>query len=90
MQDEIRLVPDILQRDDKCYFPVFTSDEEMGEYGNSLSHVRTHFVNTIQMAKENKKDVSGIVINAFSDQFEIGREIFDLIAGMDSAIEQRK
>lgn len=28
------------------------------------------------------------MINAFSDQFESGREIFDLIAEMDSDIEQ--
>ncbi len=47
VQDDVRLVPDILQRDDKYYFPVFTSDEEMGEYGNSFSHVRTHLLNAI-------------------------------------------
>jgi hypothetical protein len=30
-QDNIRMVPDILQNGDDFFFPVFTSAEEMGE-----------------------------------------------------------
>ena len=31
--DNIRMVPDILQNGENFFFPVFTSDKEMGEYG---------------------------------------------------------
>ena len=31
-QDNIRMVPDILQNGDDFFFPVFTTEEEMGEY----------------------------------------------------------
>ena len=36
-QDEVRMVPDILQNSDNLFFPIFSSDEEMGEYGEHFS-----------------------------------------------------
>ena len=43
-QDNVRFVPDILQSGGDFYFPVFTSEEEMGEYGEQFSHVGNHFL----------------------------------------------
>ena len=87
-QDSIRLVPDILQNGDAFYFPVFTSEEEMGEYGNSFSKVAKHFLEAANLALNNEKNVAGIVINAFSEPFVIPKEIFSIIAKMDSSIEE--
>lgn len=42
--DETRLIPDILQNGDEFFFPVFTTAEEMGEYGNNFSKVEKHFL----------------------------------------------
>lgn len=64
-QDEVRLIPDILQSEEEYYFPVFTTAEEMGEYGEIFSKVEGHFLEAVNLAKNNEKNVSGIVINAF-------------------------
>ena len=85
-QDYVRLVPDILQKGEEYFFPVFSSVEEMGEYGEGFSKIEKHFLEAISLAKNNKNDVSGIVINAFSEPCVIPKEIFDIIADMDSAI----
>lgn len=87
-QDSVRLVPDILQNGEEFFFPVFTTAEEMGEYGSGFSKVEKHFLETIILAKNNDRDVAGIVINAFSEPFVIDKELFDLIQEIESSIEQ--
>ena len=87
-QDSIRLVPDILQNGDDFFFPVFSSAEEMGEYGERFSKIGKHFLEALILARNNERNVAGIVINAFSEPFIIPREWFDLIAGMKSSLEE--
>lgn len=86
--DEIRMVPDILQNGEEFFFPVFTSVEEMGEYGEHFSTVQHHFLQATNLAKNNEKNVTGIVINAFSEPFVIPKDIFEIIAGMPSSFEE--
>lgn len=86
-RDNVRLVPDILQNGDNYFFPVFTSDEEMGEYGKNFSKIEKHFLEAIILAKNNEKKVTGIVINAFSNPFEIDKELFELVEKMESSLE---
>ena len=87
--DNVRLVPDILQNGDAFFFPVFTSAEEMGEYGDHFSKVEKHFLETIVLARNNEKDVTGIVINAFSEPFVVNKELFELIDGMESSLSAK-
>ncbi len=87
-QDEVRMVPDILKNGDDFFFPVFTSKEEMGEYGEQFSKVQRHFLEAAGLARNNEIHVKGIVINAFSEPFEIPVELFDLIARMRSSVEE--
>lgn len=87
---ETRMVPDILQNGDDFFFPVFTSHKEMGEYGEQFSKMERHFVEAMILARNNEKHVKGIVINAFSEPFVVPREMFDIIAGMDSSIEPKE
>ena len=89
-RDNIRLVPDILQNGDEFFFPVFTTDEEMGEYGEQFSKVQKHFIEAVNLAKNNEKNVKGIVINAFSEPFVFPIEMFDIIAGMKSSMEEQE
>ena len=86
--DETRLVPDILQNGEDFFFPVFTSAEEMGDYGNRFSKLEKHFLEAANLARNNEKNVKGIVINAFSEPFIVPKEMFDIIAGMKSFIEE--
>lgn len=85
--DEVRLVPDILQNGDEFFFPVFSSEEEMGEYGDRFSKVQKHILEVIPLARNNEKKIAGIVLNAFSDSFVLETKIFDLVEGMKSRIE---
>ena len=87
--DNVRLVPDILQNGDAFFFPVFTSAEEMGEYGDHFSKVEKHFLEMIVLARNNEKDVTGIVINAFSEPFVVNKELFELIEGMESSLSAK-
>ena len=81
-QDEVRLVPDILQKDNKYFFPVFSSVEDMGDYGDEHSKVEKHFVEALDLAKNNDAELSGIVFNAFSDPFILDKELLAIIEGM--------
>lgn len=85
-QDALRLVPDILQNGDDFFFPVFTSDREMGEYGAHFSKIEKHFLEAIQLARGNDKNVKGIVIDAFSESMIIHKELFDIIEEMKSRL----
>ena len=80
------MIPDILQNGDKFFFPAFTSAGEMGEYGNAFSKVAHHFLDVIKLAAGNEKNVSGIVINAFSEPFVLDRGLFDLVERMKSRL----
>lgn len=86
--DQVRLVPDILQNGDSFFFPIFSSAEEMGEYGNNFSKIEKHILEVIPLAKNNEKNVAGIVLNAFSDPFVLDAKIFDVVEGMKSRIQQ--
>ena len=89
-QDELRMVPDILQNGEDYFFPVFTTAKEMGEYGENFSKVERHFLEAANLARNNDKQVVGIVINAFSEPFVIPLDLFDLIADLPSAFETKE
>ncbi len=85
-EDNIRMIPDILQNEDGYFFPVFTGEEEMGEYGEHFSKLAQYFPDVMKAAENNEKKVIGIVINPFSDGFVIPVKLFGLIAGMESSV----
>jgi len=89
-QDTIRMVPDILRSGEDFFFPVFTTAEEMGEYGQRFSKIEKHFLEAANLARNNEKNVAGIVINAFSEPFVVPRDLFDLIADMLSNFESKE
>ena len=88
--DGLRMVPDILKGGDEFYFPVFTSVEEMGEYGERFSKLQRHFLEAANLARNNEKKVAGIVINAFTEPFTVPVELFDAIARLESSIEKEE
>ena len=84
------MVPDILQNGEDFFFPVFTSAEEMGDYGQGFSKIEKHFLEAANLARSNEKKVKGIVINAFSEPFVIPVDLFDMIAEMPSSYEMKE
>ena len=87
-QDPVRLVPDILQNGDDFFFPGFSSEEEMGEYGTHFSKVPSSFLHAINLARNNEKDLKGIVVNAFSEPFVLDSGIYDIVENMKSRITE--
>ena len=85
-EESIRMVPDILQNGEDFFFTVFTSEEAMGEYGNSFSKLQKHFLEAIPLARNNDKKPVGIVIDAFSEPMVIDKELFEVIENMKSRI----
>ena len=81
------MVPDILQNGEDFFFPVFSSAEEMGEYGEGFSKIEKHFLEAIGLAINNERDVQGLVVNAFTEPFVLDREIFDIVQKMKTRLE---
>lgn len=87
-QENVRLIPDILQNGESLFFPVFSSCEEMGEYGNNFSKIEKHFLEALNLAKNNEANVVGIVINAFTEPFVLDRQLWDMMENMKSIVEE--
>ena len=86
MQDSIRLIPDILTNGTEYFFPIFSSEEEMGEYGENFSKVQKHMLEVIPLARNNEKDPAGIVLNAFSGPFILDKQLYEIVEKMKSRI----
>lgn len=85
-QDNIRMIPDILQNGDAFFFPVFSNAEAMGEYGEAFSKVQKNFLEAITLASNNEKELAGIVVNAFSEPFVLEKGLWDIVQKMKSRI----
>lgn len=86
--DDIRMIPDILQSGEDYFFPVFTSCEEMGEYGEHFSKVEKWFLEAIPLAQNNDKQVKGIVINAFTDSFVVPDDLLEIVKKRGSRMNE--
>ncbi|WP_083816305.1 hypothetical protein [Oribacterium sp. oral taxon 108] len=60
----------------------------MGEYGDNFSKVQRHMLEVIPLARNNEKDLAGIVLNAFTEPFVLDKEIWDIVENMKSRIEE--
>lgn len=89
-KEQIRMIPDILQNGDDFFFPVFSSAEEMGEYGNRFSKIEVDLLRAINLARNNEKKLKGIVVDAFSEPFVLDAELFDIVEKMKSRIKSNE
>ena len=86
--DQIRMVPDILQNGDDFFFPAFSGDDEMGEYGQGFSKIETDLLHAINLARNNDRKLKGIVIDAFSEPFVLDAGLFDIVEKMKTRIAE--
>ena len=82
--EAVRLEPDILKKGKEYFCPVFTTMEDMGEYGEHFSKTRNHFLEAVALAENNENSVSGIVINAFSEAFVLKSDLFETVTEIES------
>ena len=87
-RDATRLVPDILQGGDDYFFPIFSSPEAMGEYGETISKVEKHMLEVIALARNNERDLKGIILNAFTDSVVLDKEIWNIMENMEDILSQ--
>ncbi len=72
--------PEVLQKGDEYFFPVFSGFEEMAGYWEKLSKIQKPFVEAIEMARNyNAYPLSGIVVNAFTTPFSLSWELLNMI-----------
>lgn len=62
--------------------------EAMGEYGKGFSKVQRHILDVIPLARNNEHKPVAIVLNAFSEAFELSSELWDILENMKSRIEE--
>lgn len=86
IKEQIRMIPDTLQNGSDIYFPVFSRAEEMGEYGDHFSKMETDFLHAINLARNNEMKPKAIVVDAFSQPFELSAELYDLVEKMKSRL----
>ena len=85
-KDEVRMIPEILQNGENYFFPVFSSADEMGEFGERFSKLERHILEVIPMTLRNEKPIAGIVLNAFSEPFVLEARLFPMVQKMRSRI----
>ena len=85
-KDETRLIPDILENNGNYFFPIFSTEEAMGEYGDNFSKIPQSILDAITLAKNNDKKPVGIVLNAFSEPFILDKEVWDIVENMKSRL----
>lgn len=80
-------IPDILRNSSGSYFPAFTSEEAMGEYGRNYIVKKKPFTEILREAENSAVTVDGIMINAFGFYpFVLKKELFEAVAKMESRI----
>ena len=79
---------DILKNGERYYFPLFTSAAEMKEYGKKFYQREVYISDAINMAKESRYVLTGLVINAFTDSVILNWD--QLGTGIPNADEEEK
>ena len=85
-EDETRLIPDILEKSGNYFFPIFSTEEAMGEYGDNFSKIPQNILDIIPLARNNDKKPVGIVLNAFSEPFILDKEVWVIVEKLKSRL----
>ena len=90
-QGNIRLIPDIFEKDGEYFFPAFSTEEDMGEYGEGFSRIQEHFMTVMDLARTTQhegKELTGIVINPFTAPFVLPKELYEAVEKMVSRVAE--
>lgn len=76
-QDNVRLIPKILQHEGKSFFPIFSTEEAMEDYGKECSIVGKPFMEVLPLVQHHPEKLSGIVVNPFTQPFVVPMELLE-------------
>ena len=82
-QQGMHFDPAILESEGHKFLPAFSNAEEIGEHMEDGARVNMPFLHAIEMALDAGNDIEGIVINAYTDNFIINKELFGTIRKME-------
>ena len=85
-QQDMKFVPDFLQNGDEFFLPVFSNQEQMGEYGDHCSKLERHFFDAMRLALGREK-VSGIVLDPLTSPCVVLKGDFDFIGNLPSMLK---
>ena len=80
--------PDLLEKGDELFLPIFSSAEEMGQYGEHFYKIEKNILQAIELTKKSEESIRGIVLNPFTQAFVINKELYDMILNMKSCVEE--
>ncbi|MBQ9906291.1 MAG: SseB family protein [Oscillospiraceae bacterium] len=85
--DPVSFKPDLLQSEDGTFLPVFSSADQIDpEYAKNFALLTVPAVQCIRTALD-MKDVSGLVIDAFTEAMLVPKESAEIILKMKSHLE---
>ena len=88
MNDDMWMVPAILENEGNPYFPIFSNMAAMGDFGDNYSKVQKHILEVIPLARENQVELKGIVLNPFTQAFALEPRLWDIIEHLKSRIKK--
>ena len=88
VQQGMNFIPGILENDTGKYFPTFSNDAEIGDKAEGMALVNMPFLHAMDMALDEGDDIKGIVINPYTDNFLVDRELFGTIRKMKPLVEE--
>ncbi len=82
-QAGMHFLPSILESDGHKFIPVFTNVDEIGDHAEDAARVNMSFLAAIEMALDAGNAIEGIVVNAYTDNFIVNKELFGTIRKME-------
>ncbi len=83
VKKKVLMIPRLLNNGETDFLPVFTSEDEMDETKDSVSLVQSAFSDIISLVRKNNGQISGVVINAFTEPLELPYELLDEMMDLD-------
>ncbi len=80
--DGTNFLPMILESDGHKFLPVFGNEDEIGDHAEDAARVHMPFLHAMEMASDGD-DIEGIVVNPYTENFIVNKELFDTIRNMD-------
>lgn len=81
-----QMVPQILQSGETNFYPVFTAKEEGSDLAQRCTFIRQSFLESIRFAREHADEIEAIVVNAFTEPFFLGSEIYPIIESLETRV----
>ena len=66
---------------------MYSSPQEIPDTEGDCSTVEKHFLEALILAKNNKHNISAVIIDPFSESIILGKDIFDLLENQIKLVE---